>query len=72
MELFPNWKSEEFLIIRNLIRFLTQIYSIGLLRMIKELFGIKFKITEMEKDDYDEEMEDEENVRYILFINFLK
>lgn len=40
--------------------------------MIKELFGIKFKITEMEKDDYDEEMEDEDNVRYILFINFLK
>ena len=30
--------------------------------MIKELLGIKFKITEMEKDDYDEEIEDNDNV----------
>jgi len=30
--------------------------------LIKELFGIKFKISEIEKDDYDEEMEEDENV----------
>jgi hypothetical protein len=36
------------------------------LRLIKKLFGIKFKITEIEKDDYDEEMEEDDNV--ILFL----
>ena len=32
---------------------------IGLLRLINELFGIKFKIQEHEKHDYDEEIEDD-------------
>jgi len=30
--------------------------------LIKNLFGIKFKITELEKDDYDEEIEEDDNV----------
>jgi hypothetical protein len=38
-------------------------HSIGLIKLINKLMRVKFKITEIEKDDYDEEInEDEEDI----------
>jgi hypothetical protein len=35
-------------------------HTIGLLRLIHKLLGVKFKITEIESDDYDEEYNEDD------------
>jgi hypothetical protein len=39
-------------------------HTIGLLRLIHKLMGVKFKITEKEVDDYDQEYADNEDDYY--------
>ena len=34
-------------------------HTAGLIRLIHKLLGVKFKIEEIEKDDYDEEIQEE-------------
>jgi hypothetical protein len=37
-------------------------HTMGLLRLIHKLLGVKFKIEEIEKDDYDEEYNEDEEI----------
>jgi hypothetical protein len=37
-------------------------HTMGLLRLIHKALGVKFKIEEIEKDDYDEEFNEDEEI----------